>query len=91
MKKTIFALFLAIAASTSLLFAGHAGVGIDGWWYELDWENYTARFFGCQLGPCNYDATYINIPTSVSYKEPLISEEEKYFTVTSIGYEALKE
>ena len=80
--KKLFTFLLALAASTCPLFAT---VNIDGLEYLLDWDNYTAIFCGCNSG-----MTDITIPSKVTYKEPMISDQEKKFDVTSIGYQALK-
>ena len=84
--KKIFTLLFAIMASTSIAFS--YPLLIDGWYYELDLENYTARFFGCWSGEgCSREVTSIVVPSHIVYKE---NEMDKgtIFTVTSIGYNA---
>ncbi len=85
--KKLFTLLVAITVSTSIVLA-YPPLLIDGWDYELDWENYTARFFGCRAGVgCSSEVTSIVVPSHIVYKENEM-DEGTIFTVTSIGYNA---
>lgn len=90
MKHKLFTLFFAVMTSTSTLFAQLET--IDGWDYALDWETYTARFFGWWYPKTDRDRASVSsviIPSHVKYRETSATPE-KTFVITNIGYDALK-